>query len=133
MRSHLLKTFDRLVLRAQRQFLNRRRGDSFNILDAAFLKAAMESADYYEAHMRKARLFATNLELLSHGFSLANHDGLCIEFGVATGATIRHLASKWTGEVYGFDSFEGCRKIGSVNLKLAILLATFQPSQKTSS
>jgi hypothetical protein len=107
MKSRLLKTFDRLVSRAQRQFLNRRRGDSFNVLDAAFLKAAMESADYYELNMQKAQLFETNLEMLSHGIGLAACGGLCIEFGVATGATISHIASNWNGPVYGFDSFEG--------------------------
>src|ERR1039458_4763061 len=101
--SNLMKILDRLVPRAQRQFLNRRRGDSFNILDAAFMKAAMESADYYELHMRKAQLFETNLELLSYALNLANHDALCREFGLPSGATIKPLGSHWPGTVSCFD------------------------------
>lgn len=104
---NVLKPFDRLVARAGRHILNRRRGDSFNVLDAAFLKAAMESADYYESNMGKAQIFENNFDMLAYGLGLAKSGGLCLEFGVATGATITHLASHWRGTVYGFDSFEG--------------------------
>jgi hypothetical protein len=107
MTSRLLKPFDRLVNRASRRVLNRLRGDSFNIIDAAFLKAAMESADYYMSRMTKALLCEDLFELISHGLSLAKPNGLCLEFGVATGTSISHIGSHWHGPVYGFDSFEG--------------------------
>jgi hypothetical protein len=50
----------------------------------------------------------SDLELLSHAISLAPSDGLILEFGVASGRTIRHLA-EGVGDrtVFGFDSFKG--------------------------
>lgn len=41
------------------------------------------------------------------GSKQAPQDGLWLEFGVATGTTIRHLGSLTKQKVYGFDSFEG--------------------------
>jgi hypothetical protein len=38
---------------------------SYNLLDAAFLRAAFESAEYYQTHMRTAAAFATDLDLLT--------------------------------------------------------------------
>ena len=73
----------------------------------AQLKAAYESADYYQQHMIEVRLFETDLELLSHAISISAPRGLFLEFGVATGRTISHIASAHQGPVYGFDSFEG--------------------------
>ena len=35
------------------------------------------------------------------------HDGLWLEFGVASGSTIRHIASLHRGPVYGFTYVEG--------------------------
>jgi hypothetical protein len=37
----------------------------------------------------------------------STQDGLFLEFGVATGQTIRRIASHHAGKVYGFDSFKG--------------------------
>jgi len=107
-----LSIFDRLARRAFKQLpaplLGRRwPTSSFDVLDVAFLKSACESAEYYEAHMRKATTFATDLDLLKHAMSLARPDGLFLEFGVAGGHTIRCIAGHHAGTVYGFDSFEG--------------------------
>jgi len=37
----------------------------------------------------------------------STQDGLFLEFGVATGQTIRRIASRHDGKIYGFDSFKG--------------------------
>ncbi len=51
--------------------------------------------------------FATTRETLLHAMDRARLDGLVIEFGVCVGASTRWLAEKTTGDVHGFDSFEG--------------------------
>jgi hypothetical protein len=107
MKQKLLNHADQMLARAGNKLLNRPRGDSFNIIDMSFLRSGWESARYYELHMSEARLFDDHLQLISHALTLAKPGGLCLEFGVATGSTISHIASHWRGPVYGFDSFEG--------------------------
>jgi predicted O-methyltransferase YrrM len=87
--------------------LKKERGDSFNVLEMAFLKAAYESAEYYEQHLIKTPAFASDLDLLAAAVKISNPDGLFLEFGVASGRTISHIAKSRSGPVYGFDSFEG--------------------------
>jgi hypothetical protein len=101
--------FDRLARRAAMQspLLRRKCGDSFSILEIAFLKAAFESVEHYEEQFLTAMAFETDLELMSVAASQVDPNGLFLEFGVATGRTIRHLAGLSTSPVYGFDSFEG--------------------------
>lgn len=108
MKSFLLRSFDRLTLRATRQILRFLRGYDFDVIVIAKLKAALDSAAYYETHLIHARTMQSDLELLSHAVSLAPSDGLILEFGVASGRTIRHLA-EGVGDrtVFGFDSFKG--------------------------
>jgi hypothetical protein len=109
MKSFLLRQFDRLVRRATSQTLGKFLGrDGFDVLEVAKLKAAFESASYYEAHLLNAKAMRSGLELLSHAASLTPAEGLVLEFGVASGQTISHLALKLSGRhIYGFDSFEG--------------------------
>jgi hypothetical protein len=85
----------------------RLRGDSFDIMDVAFFSAAMDSARFYEEFMLTASSFDTDLLLLTHAMSIAPTEGLLLEFGVASGRTIRHIASLTGREIHGFDSFEG--------------------------
>jgi len=87
--------------------LQKTRGDSFNLLEVAFLNAAYESAQYYQEHMITAPIFDSDLDLLSAAVRLSCPDGLFLEFGVATGRTIRQIASLRSAPIYGFDSFEG--------------------------
>ena len=87
--------------------LKKLRGDSFNVLEVAFLKAAYESAAYYEQHMLTTPAFASDLDLLSAAVKISNPHGLFLEFGVASGRTISHIAKVRSGPVYGFDSFQG--------------------------
>lgn len=47
-------------------------------------------------------------EILTRATVLAPADGLVLEFGVASGSTIRHLAELLPSRtLYGFDSFDG--------------------------
>jgi len=109
MKSFLGHRFDRLARRAalQSPLLRRKRGDSFDILEIAFLKAAYESAELYETHLGSAPTFDSDLDLMSASVSQASRCGLFLEFGVATGRTITHLAGLVDTPIYGFDSFEG--------------------------
>ena len=51
--------------------------------------------------------FRTRLDLLRFAASVANRDGLWVEFGVYDGETINVLAGLTDRSVVGFDSFEG--------------------------
>jgi hypothetical protein len=86
---------------------HRPRGDSYDVLDVAFFKAAMDSAEFYEEEMINAIAYDSHLALLTHALEIAPAEGLALEFGVASGKTINHLASKTGRRVHGFDSFEG--------------------------
>ncbi len=92
---------------SQEAAFRRPRGDSFDVLDIAFFTAAMDSARFYEEFMLTADAFETDLLLLSHALSIAPADGLILEFGVASGRTIRHIAGISARGIHGFDSFEG--------------------------
>jgi Macrocin-O-methyltransferase (TylF) len=82
-------------------------GDSFNMTQVEFLMAAVESIRFKETHMAAAKAIRTDLDLLTHALSKAPREGLILEFGVASGRTIRHLASLTDRKIDGFDSFEG--------------------------
>jgi hypothetical protein len=105
----LVKSAVRKASRAvlQDAVFRRPRGDSFDILDIAFFSAAMDSAQFYEEYMLTAGAFDTDLLLLSHALSVAPTDGMILEFGVASGRTICHMADLTGRAIHGFDSFEG--------------------------
>ena len=81
--------------------------DSYNVLVLANFMAAMDSANYYNESMSSASDCEDNLELLTRAMKLRSIDDLILEFGVASGKTINHLASLTTQIVYGFDVFSG--------------------------
>jgi hypothetical protein len=85
----------------------RARGDSFDIMEVAFFDAARESARFWLDRMPKALAFENDMALLGHGVGLAPAEGMILEFGVATGRTIRHLGRLTRRAIDGFDSFEG--------------------------
>ena len=68
-------------------------------LEVAFLKAAYESAAYYEQHLITTPAFASDLDLLSAAVQVSNPNGLFLEFGVASGRTISHIARSRSGPV----------------------------------
>jgi hypothetical protein len=86
---------------------HRPRGDSYDILDVAFFKAALDSAEFYEENMLTATAYDSHLAMLTHALQMAPADGLILEFGVASGQTVTHLASQTKRRLHGFDSFEG--------------------------
>jgi hypothetical protein len=51
--------------------------------------------------------FADMRQTLEYGLAQAPEGGLALEFGVATGATLKIIASAREGAVFGFDSFQG--------------------------
>ncbi len=84
------------------------RGDSYDILEVACFRAALDSAEHYERHFLTCPAFDSDLTLLSKALELAEPNGLFLEFGVASGRTITPLALNTPQtHFYGFDSFEG--------------------------
>jgi hypothetical protein len=83
-------------------------GDGFDILAVACFRAALDSAEHYEKHFLTCPVFDHALSLLSKALDLALPNGLFLEFGVASGRTISHMAVNTPRtHFYGFDSFEG--------------------------
>ncbi len=95
---YLFRIIDRIANRANRFLpLQKPPGGNFNILEVAALKAALDSAEYYQHKMLTARAIDGALDLLTRAASLA----------ARAGQTIRHLAGLHSERLYGFDSFEG--------------------------
>lgn len=69
---------------------------------AAFVTEAMPLARSFSG----ASAVHAKTELLDFAVDLAPADGLVLEFGVATGSTLRRIAAK-RSPAHGFDSFEG--------------------------
>ena len=85
-----------------------KRTDSMDVLQFAKIDAAMNSARYYQRHMLTAKNLPSDLDHLSFALSHAKLDGLYLEFGVATGRTLNHIASQRPNDtVFGFDVFSG--------------------------
>jgi predicted O-methyltransferase YrrM len=88
-------------------FFRRVRGDSFDVIELAFFAAALESATFYQEHLPTADVFDNDLALLSHAMEIAPSVGMILEFGVASGRTVNHIARLTDRHVDGFDSFSG--------------------------
>ena len=82
---------------------------SRNLLYELQLRARSEAADYVQEHMAEARIFVAHQQIIEFAVRNATSNGLFLEFGVATGNTVREIAAHVpTGvTVYGFDSFSG--------------------------
>ena len=70
-------------------------------------RAKQQSLDYIEAYMGEAQICAARWDLLSYALGLAPAKGMALEFGVADGASLRHVSKQSTRRFHGFDSFEG--------------------------
>ena len=82
--------------------------DSFDVDFTARRLAAETSAEYLVTHMRQAHKFETDYDLHEAVRDWVEIPGHRLEFGVATGRTIRHWARLWPNDtIHGFDSFEG--------------------------
>lgn len=70
--------------------------------------AAKSSAEFIMKHMPKANAFRDPVSVMGNALIHAPTGGMALEFGVATGRTLRMIASyRGDGKVYGFDSFNG--------------------------
>lgn len=72
--------------------------------------AAMETSRFIIDNMLKVPVFETKYDLLNHALDIIppGGDRLYMEFGVYSGDTVNHIATKVKDKtVYGFDSFEG--------------------------
>lgn len=78
-----------------------------NLVFAAQAVAASDSARLATDQMTTGQVFDTPHNTLRYALSLCAGDGLALEFGVATGNTLRVIAENRDGGVYGFDSFHG--------------------------
>lgn len=97
---------DRLVRRVYYKYFAR------NLLYELQIRARDRSADYVESRMGAAVILERHGDVLRYAAEHAPKEGLCLEFGVATGNTLTILAealarSQPGREVHGFDSFEG--------------------------
>ncbi|RFU23063.1 class I SAM-dependent methyltransferase [Geodermatophilus marinus] len=83
-----------------------------NIDDERQRAALRQTAAFVEEHMPRARSFdgpsayQAKCDLLDHAIDLAPDEGLVLEFGVASGDTLRRITSR-RSPAHGFDSFEG--------------------------
>lgn len=85
---------------------------SYNVLNLANFVAGFDSVRHYLDHMSTCPPFATDLDLLKGANDWASIDGLTLEFGVASGRTINHLASlSPETQIFGFDWFKGLPEI----------------------
>jgi len=91
--------------RLYRRFLLKYHGRS--LITELQLRARAQAAEYVEAHMGEALIFADRWELLAYALGAAPGEGLVLEFGVGDGASLRHLAKSAARPCHGFDSFEG--------------------------
>jgi hypothetical protein len=108
MRDIMLAAFDKIARRASRSMpFAKKRGLNFDIEEIALFKAACEAVEFYDKGLNMALKYPSDLDLLSHAIEIAPESGLVLEFGVASGRTISHIAARTARTVYGFDSFEG--------------------------
>ncbi len=73
----------------------------------AQILAAFDSANYLTEKMLTAENIGSDLDLLQRAIGLRSFDGMVLEFGVASGRTINHIASLTADAIHGFDSFSG--------------------------
>jgi hypothetical protein len=80
----------------------------FRISDKLFEIAAIETAKYVSENMVSAKILNSKEEQLKFSVSLAEKQGLFLEFGVADGNSVNIIAESIADRlVYGFDSFQG--------------------------
>jgi hypothetical protein len=82
-------------------------GTTYDVATLATLLASLDSAQYYTDHLLHAKARADRFDLLGYAMSLQRVDGVVLEFGVASGATLNYLAECTADMIFGFDSFDG--------------------------
>ena len=77
---------------------------------AVDLEATASTAEFILEHLRVAETFGHPHDTLRHALGLIEIPGMALEFGVASGTTLRIIAEAFTereGTVAGFDVFSG--------------------------
>jgi len=77
---------------------------------AVDLEATASTAEFILEHLRVAETFGHPYDTLRHALGLIEIPGMALEFGVASGTTLRIVAEAFTereGTVAGFDVFSG--------------------------
>ena len=105
LRAEVARQGDRILDRVVEFEIRSRR----DIVFAGDQDAALESNVFAREHLVGSRHFGSPPETLAHALALAPRSGgMALEFGVASGNTLRAIARARGGvEVYGFDSFDG--------------------------
>ena len=91
-----------------------KRSPARNIQNILWERASSQSADFVEKYLNSSLVFETKRQL--HSFLVGvikenNKDGCCIEFGVASGSSIRYFSDNLSNlNFYGFDSFIGLKE-----------------------
>jgi hypothetical protein len=79
-----------------------------DVLTAVDYEALRTSAAFVRAEFGPAEPHPNKFDTLRAALACAPQDGLFLEFGVATGSTLKVIVEKApAGSVHGFDSFEG--------------------------
>lgn len=77
-------------------------------IDVELNKRALQTTcDYIEEKMSQVPSFPDKYKVLDLALDHVKIDGIYCEFGVYTGGTLRHIASRTSANIHGFDSFEG--------------------------
>lgn len=92
------------ILESRNKADHRNRRD---IYEAAWRDAASSSARFVNENFPDAMPYYDKYETLRHALDEAPKEGMALEFGVYQGSTLRKIAARRSGGVYGFDSFEG--------------------------
>jgi hypothetical protein len=104
----MLRAFKEKVKRRIRYHLNRQLSEATKDIEfARQVRAAQKSAEFVDQHMKMAKSHPDKFALLKAAIEQVKIPGLYCEFGVYRGETLNFIASLATGEVHGFDSFEG--------------------------
>ena len=81
-------------------------------------RAAEESADFIEQHLKNALLFMRNTQIWEYAVKQVPKDGMLLEFGVYKGTSINFFARQILSQsdrrtFQGFDSFSGLQEAWS--------------------
>jgi hypothetical protein len=104
----MFRAFKEKVKGHLRHHLNRQLSEATRDIEfARQFRAAQESAEFADQHMKMAKSYPDKFALLEAATGQVEIQGLYCEFGVYRGETVNFIASLVTAEVHGFDSFEG--------------------------
>jgi len=104
LRDEVVRQGDRVLDRVVEFEIRSRR----DMVYAGDQQAGRESNEFAGNHLRGARSCYGREETLRYAVSQARTGGMALEFGVATGETLRMIVEeRGGGQIYGFDSFQG--------------------------